>query len=151
MLIIKWRCLNYVTLYFFISFSRTLRVPIPFYLTIIGCLVYLPFRRHWDKVFGWVDAIIFDCCLAIPLVLYACFFVYTETPPTTGNIIATVIAAIVGAVVGLVILVDCWRRCSNIIEIIFLPLVMIMVFCMIILFWWIFLLLMGFATKSDDR
>ena len=66
-------------------------------------------------------------------------------------IIATVIAAIVGAVVGLVILVDCWRRCSNIIEIIFLPLVMIMVFCMIILFWWVFLLLMGFATKSDDR
>ena len=108
-----------------------------------------PFRRHWDKVFGWVDAIIFDCCLAIPLVLYACFFVYTETPPTIGNIIATVIAAIVGAVVGLVILVDCWRRCSNIIEIIFLPLVMIMVFCMIILFWWIFLLLMGFATSSD--
>lgn len=98
-----------------------------------------------------MDAIIFDCCLAIPLVLYACFFVYTETPPTTGNIIATVIAAIVGAVVGLVILVDCWRRCSNIIEIIFLPLVMIMVFCMIILFWWVFLLLMGFATKSDDR
>ena len=122
-----------------------------FYLTIIGCLVYLPFRRHWDKVFGWVDAIIFDCCLAIPLVLYACFFVYTETPPTTGNIIATVIAAIVGAVVGLVILVDCWRRCSTIIEIIFLPLVMIMGFCMIILFWWGFLLLMGFATKSDDR
>ena len=91
------------------------------------------------------------CRFAIPLVLYACFFVYTEAPPTTGNIIATVIAAIVGAVVGLVILVDCWRRCSNIIEIIFLPLVMIMVFCMIILFWWVFLLLMGAVTKKNDR
>ena len=142
--------LCYAIFFHFIFSNATGSNPF-FYLTIIGCLVYLPFRRHWDKVFGWVDAIIFDCCLAIPLVLYACFFVYTETPPTTGNIIATVIAAIVGAVVGLVILVDCWRRCSNIIEIIFLPLVMIMVFCMIILFWWVFLLLMGFATKSDDR
>ena len=65
------------------------------YLTILGCIVYLPFRRHWDKVFGWLDAVIFDCCLAIPLVLYACFFVYADTAPSVGNIIITVIAAIV--------------------------------------------------------
>ncbi len=121
------------------------------YLSIISFLVYLPFRRHWDKVFGWLDAIIFDCCIAIPLVLYACFFVYASTPPTTGNIIATAIAAIVGAVVGLAVLIDCWRRCSNIIEIIFLPIVMIMVFCLIILFWWVLLLLMGFSSKNDHR
>ena len=121
------------------------------YLTIIGCLVYLPFRRHWDIIFGWLVAIVFDCCIAIPIVLYACFFVYADTPPTMGNIIVTAIAVIVGVVWGGWILIDCWRRCSNVIEIIFLPIVMIMVFCLIILFWWVFLLLMGYATKNDDR
>ena len=83
--------------------------------------------------------------------LYACFFVYADTAPSVGNIIITVIAAIVGIVWGLAILIDCWKRCSNIVEIILLPIMMIMMFCMIILFWWVFLLLMGAVTKKNDR
>ena len=121
------------------------------YLMVLGCLVYLPFRRHWDKVFGWLDAIIFDCCIAIPIVMYALYFVYADTPPTLGNKIFTVIITIVGVIWGLCILIDCWQRCSNIIEIIFLPLVMLMVLCLVAFFWWVFLLLMGFGTKYDDR
>lgn len=120
------------------------------YLAIIGCLVYLPFRQHWDKIFGWLDAIIFDCCIGIPILLYACFFVYTDTPPTMGNIIVTAIAAIVGVVWGGLILIDCWRRCSNIIEIIFLPIVMIMVLgsiCLLVLF----IALAVVSTNDDDR
>lgn len=106
------------------------------YISIIGFIIYLPFKKHWGKIFSFVNSIIFYGCLAVPLVCWMSVYQSVE-PLTLGKHIIFVLITVVCAVIGLVNLLICWGRCSNILEIIFLPLMFVCsigVLCGLILF-----------------
>ncbi len=107
-----------------------------FYITIIGFIIYLPFKKHWGKIFSFVNSMIFYGSLAIPAIYWMSAYDSVE-PLTLGKHIIFILITVVCAVIGLVNLLICWGRCSNILEIIFLPLMFVCsigVMCMLILF-----------------
>lgn len=101
-------------------------------LTLLGLILYLPLRPHWSKIFSFWNAILLYCGILLPIVI----FVLCKSDSglwTTGDIILNVIGGGVFAIAGLVSLLSCWGRCSNVIEAVFLPIIMLSmvgVFCL---------------------
>lgn len=105
------------------------------YISILGFIIYLPFKKHWGKIFSFVNSMIFYGSFGIPLVYWMSAYDSVE-PLTLGKHIIYILITVLCAVIGLVNLLVCWGRCSNILEIIFLPLMFVCsigVVCVLIL------------------
>lgn len=101
-------------------------------LTLLGLVLYLPLRPHWSKIFSFWNAILLYCGILLPIVI----FVLCKSDSgiwTTGDIILNAVGGGVFAIAGLMSLLSCWGRCSNVIEAVFLPIIMLSmvgVFCL---------------------
>ena len=105
------------------------------YISVIGFIIYMPFRSHWGKIFSFVNAMIFYGSLAIPAMCWMSAYHFVE-PPTLGERMILMLITVVCAIIGFINLLICWDRCSNILEMIFLPLMFVCsigVVCVLIL------------------
>lgn len=94
------------------------------YISIAGFIIYLPFRSHWGKIFRFSNSMVFYACLAIPVICMMSAY-QSVKPVTMGERIVLILITAVCAIVGLINLLICWDRCSNILEVIFLPLMFV--------------------------
>ena len=107
-------------------------------LALPGLVFYLPLKPHWSKRFSFFDAILFYCGIGAPALYLYFLIVRPEGVEMTAGVILT--GLIVGggfAIAGVAVLIKCWTRCSNPIEVICLPFIMLMmigVFCLGLLF-----------------
>lgn len=114
------------------------------YISIAGFIIYLPFRSHWGKIFSFSNSMVFYACLAIPVICMMSAYPSVK-PVTMGLILITAVCAIVGLINQLI----CWDRCSNILEVIFLPLMFVCsigVLCLLILLAFLAI----FSASHDD-
>ena len=109
---------------------------------------YLPFRSHWGKIFSFSNSMVFYACLAIPVICMMSAY-QSVKPVTMGERIVLILITAVCAIVGLINLLICWDRCSNILEVIFLPLMFVCsigVLCLLILLAFLAI----FSASHDD-
>lgn len=117
-------------------------------LSIVGCILYFPFKSHWSKIFSFWDVMSFCCGIMCIGVLIFCGKSMWEEMGFEA-IISFIL--MIGVILwGLFTLIACWENCSNIIEIILLPLIMISTFgaCMIVICIGVCLFFLG--LKQDD-
>ena len=118
------------------------------YISIAGFIIYLPFRSHWGKIFSFSNSMVFYACLAIPVICMMSAY-QSVKPVTMGERIVLILITAVCAIVGPINLHICWDRCSNILEVIFLPLMFVCsigVLCLLILLAFLAI----FSASHDD-
>ena len=82
------------------------------YISIVGFIIYLPFRSHWGKIFSFSNSMVFYACLAIPVICMMSAY-QSVKPVTMGERIVLILITAVCAIVGLSNLLICWDRCSK--------------------------------------
>ena len=117
-------------------------------ISIAVFIIYLPYIRHWGKIFSFSYSMVFYACLAIPVICMMSAY-QSVKPVTMGERIVLILITAVCAIVGLINLLICWDRCSNILEVIFLPLMFVCsigVLCLLILLAFLAI----FSASHDD-
>lgn len=100
-------------------------------LTLLGVVLYLPLKSHWNRIFSLIDAILVGCGIAVPaMVVY--FFVTDSAGITSSGGeslyeygVGIAVAAGFG-ILGILKLFECWGRCNGIIDLVLMPFVMVM-------------------------
>ena len=109
-----------------------------------GVILYLPLKPHWNKIFSFLDAIFFYVGIGAPIL----YIVLLKDYPSISGVITGIVVGGGFFLYGMYRLVLCWCRCSNIIQVIFTPICMLlMVGAFFVSLLSIMLILVGFSSN----
>lgn len=115
-------------------------------MSILGVILYIPLRSHWNPVFSIVDVfVILGCSVTLAFMFWGVFIEHMTL--TTMEMVTGGVIGIGCLLVGGFFLISCWSRCGSILDVILMPFIMIMLFGAFVLVF--LMILIGVGGESD--